>query len=295
MIKLEDLLKEIEQQQLDEAGLKDWGIAAIVGLAGLFNSGKAQTTDTMKVDMSTLFPSGKHIIRDKAKLGAMEAQIAGFMSKDPRADYIFHIKAMSSNVPNHDAERPGNPPVDFKFLPHERASEVRDYLEAFVEDAKRSGAFKGSVRFEEEELPGIGPEWYPEKGDKASDEKFTENQGVEVDVKAITKSTPVPTQAFKHTGEPLHLNGGVTIASIFYSTEGDAGYRDVLLKVLKPNTPYHSNIDEDVYTESYYIKAADWNKIMGTEHNASTNQFNQLKKMGTRLSGNATTVASPVK
>ena len=141
MIKLEDLLKEAEQEQLDEANVKSWIGAAAIGLGSLFNMGKAQTTDTLKLNMSTLFPSGKHIIRDESKLKELEAQIAGFMSKDATADYTFRITAMSSKVPDYDGEKPNRPKVDAKFLPHERATEVQEELEEFVQNAKQTGAF----------------------------------------------------------------------------------------------------------------------------------------------------------
>lgn len=291
MIKLEDLLKEAEQEQLDEASLGKWLAGAAIGLGSMFSSGKAQTDDTLKLNISTLFPSGKHIIHDKTKLKGLEAQIAGFMSKDPTADYTFRITAMSSKVPDYDGEKPSKPKVDAKFLPHERATEVQEELEEFVQNAKEAGAFKGNVTFQVIEKPGEGPEWHPEKGDKKDDEKFTQHQGVKLDVIAHVKDKPDGEgDGYSIKGsdyETIYLGTRSWAAMAYVSNVSQAQHQsgqqdtrqsDVLVRVYSEKklmdtrrgtlpgarTPGDEAMSMDIYTdEAYLIPSAVWNKTGG--------------------------------
>lgn len=313
MIKLEKLLEEVEQEQIDEASLKTWIASAAIGLGSLFNSGKAQTSDTLKLNMSTLFPSGKHIIRDESKLKEIEAQIAGFMSKDPTADYTFRITAMSSKVPDYDGEKANKPKVDPEFLPHERAQEVKEDLEDFVKSAKQLGAFKGTVNIQVQEKPGEGPDWHPEKGDKKDDPKFTKHQGVMLDVISNTKSKPDSTvEQFKIASanwETAFRDKSAVEFLIFYTTNEStekynpgwktAGYSDVLIRGLKPerervekkiaisavNTPAVAVANrDDLYSgEDYLVPYGEYNRIYGTTRRYTTEVLEKWKAAGYKV------------
>jgi hypothetical protein len=229
--------------------------------------------------MSTLFPSGKHIIHDETKLKELEAQIAGFMSKDPSADYTFRITAMSSKVPDYDGEKPNKPKVGPEFLPHERAQEVKQDLEDFVQNAKQTGAFKGTVNFQVQELPGEGPDWHPEKGDKKDDTKFTQHQGVKLDVISHTKGGETDYSIYASQGEVIHKDGR-TFALAFYpartskdvSSSGglNTGYQNILLRQVKPNTALTGKINQQgAFVRDYQIPWEVWNTVTGGSHDIS--------------------------
>lgn len=297
MIKLEDLLTEVEKEQIEEASLKSIAAGVAMALAGLFpqkvkaqqaaqKPGIVQTakaSDSLEINMGTLFGSGKHTITDKAQLERVLSQVANFMAKNPSADYIIDIKSSESKVPNRDAEKAGTPRVAPGFLAHERATAVDNVLSQFIAAAKKTGAFKGDVKINTEELANQGPEWKP--GDNTEDPRFKQHQYVNVNIKAVPKSQPGSNvfKDFGHRGEVWHMvnpktGSKETKALAFYRSD-NAGYRDVLLRVVKRNTALTGNIDQQgVYTANYLIPWDVWNKTVDPSHELKPSDFDTFEK-----------------
>ena len=303
MVKLKDLLEEVEQEQLQE----DWKsniMAAAIAVAGMFPA-KAQNTpqankpgitqtvkqDPLKVNMGSLFSSGKYIIRDQAKLIELTKQVAEYMYKNPNADFNIKIIASESNVPNVDAELPGNKEVDPGYLATKRAKGIQEEMEQVTNKMKKSGALKGNITIDTVVLAKQGPKWDGSK-DKAADKKFTEHQYVNVEVTAKpTKSDTVtkdPYSVYAVNGEEYYydnregepgLRGTKPLYAIAfrdsrYSDEAkkagnlDLSKETVLLRLIKPDTPIDSHVKKDtkgIYTGvDYIIPYQDWYTVVGT-------------------------------
>ena len=297
MIKLEDLLKEAEQERLEE-GWKENIMAAVIAVAGMFPAkaqkaaptadkpGITQTVDqgSLKVDMGTLFPSGKYIIRDEAGLKKVLAQISNYISKNPTAGYKVEIISSESKVPNVDAEKPNKPRVDTGYLATRRAEAVKFAMDEFAKEIKETGAFKGSLTTDTDIKVAQGPDWNPAEGDKSTDSKFTEHQYVKIIVTAIPKSdkTTADYSAYSNRGEVMHKinpksGAKEAFAMAFYATKAskdvkdqgglDTRYQDVLLKTIKRNTSLAGTKDEQgVYTATYLIPSSVWNSTVDPSH-----------------------------
>ena len=301
MIKLVNLLKEIEQerreQQLEE-GWKENIIAAAMAASMLVGGVKGQSSDggiggkagiemktqqgpgPLDVNFGTAFPSGRYIIKGEAQ-GTLESklgEIAKYIEQNPNADYTIEIISSESQVPNYDAEKPGRVKLDTGELAEKRATVLNVAIKALTQKLKEDGKLKGNVNIKIAPVL-IGSEKFKSGIDNKDDAKYTKDQFVNIKVTATTKDIPPPTTRFSSQGEPMHM-GNETVALAFYSIDGDPGYKDILLKIVKRNTALSGKIDQSgVFTQSYLIKAADWNKIMGRAHEITSDKLQQLIKV----------------
>lgn len=306
MIRLVDLLNEAKQEQLEE-GWKENILAAAIAVAGMFpakaqkanSAEKPATTQTasqnaLNINMGTLFPSGKYIIKDQEALKSILTQISDYMSKNPNANYKVDIVSSESKVPNVDAEKPNKPKVEPGYLATRRADEVKFAVEELVRNIKKTGAFKGNVDVDTATKTQQGPDWNPKKGDKSDMDKFTDHQFVKVVVKAEpgTQDTVTldPYSVYANDGEGYYLNNqlyGLVFRDVRYSTkQTDAGNLDpskqtVLLKLVKPNTAVTDpkKTTKGIYTGvNYVIPYQDWYTVVGTSHSLTPDMMKKWEK-----------------
>ena len=306
MIKLIDVLNEARQEQLEE-GWKENILAAAIAVAGMFpakaqkaNSAQkpgttqAVSQNALDINMGTLFPSGKYIIRDQQGLQNVLAQISDYMSKNPNANYKVDIVSSESKVPNVDAELPNKPKVEPGYLATKRADEIKFAVEELAKNIKETGAFKGNVEVDTTIKSEQGPDWHPEKGDKADMDKFTDHQYVKVTIKAEAgKQDTVQLDQYSvyaNDGEGYYLNNqlyGIVFRDARYSTKAtDAGNLDpskqtVLLKVVKPNTAVTNpkKTTKGIYTGvNYVIPYQDWYTVVGTSHSLTPDMMKKWEK-----------------
>lgn len=293
MIKLTDLLSEVEDQKLQE-GWKENIMAAAIAVAGMFPAKAQKATagekpgmtqsikqDTLNVNMSALFPSGKYIIKDSSELTDALTQVSDYMSKNPSGTYKVIVTSSESKVPNVDAELPNKPKVDPGYLATKRAEEIKFAIDQLVAGMKKTGAFKGTVDVNTDVKPEQGPDWHPEKGDKSTMDKFKQHQYVKLTVVAEPSKddtvTLDPYSVYAVNGDEYYLNNqlyAIAFRDARYSDDAkkagnlDLSKETVLLKLVKPNTSVPANAKKDskgIYTgANYVIPYNDWYKVVGT-------------------------------
>ena len=292
MIKLTDLLSEVEDQKLQE-GWKENIMAAAIAVAGMFPAKAQKATagekpgmtqsikqDTLNVNMSALFPSGKYIIKDSSELTDALTQVSDYMSKNPSGNYKVIITSSESKVPNVDAELPNKPSVDPGYLATKRADEIKFAIDQLAAGMKKTGAFKGTVDVTTDIKPEQGPDWNPKKGDKSTMDKFKQHQYVKLAVVAEPSKgdtvTLDPYSTYADDGDGYYLNNqlyAMVFRDVRYTTkQTDAGNLDpskqtVLLKLIKPNTAVSdpSKTSKGIYTgANYIIPWEDWYTVVGT-------------------------------
>lgn len=306
MIKLTDLLNEVEQEHLEE-GWKENIMAAAIAVAGMFPAKANKATagekpgmtqsvkqDTLNVNMGTLFPSGKYVIQDQDQLKNILIQIVNYLSKNPNANYKVNIISSESKVPNVDAEKPNKPRVEPGYLATKRADQVKSSLEMLTAELKKTGAFKGDVDINTDIKAEQGPDWQPEKGDKASMDKFINHQYVTVVVTAEPgkgdTTTLDPYSVYANDGNGYFLNNqlhALAFRDIRYSDkQNKSGNLDptketVLLKLVKPNTAITNPTknSKGIYTGTdYVIPYEDWYKTVGTTHVLTPDQMKKFER-----------------
>jgi len=256
MIKLENLLKEVEQEKLEEAGAKDIFTAVALMVSSLFSpdaagqskadkpaiaqavkqadsSGMVQRiSDTsIQINVGKFFGSGKYKLKDKDLIKQLDAAIAAFMVQHPDADFDIEVISSESKVPNYDGEAG----VDFSKLTSDqkkkyklddgelsilRADEVESVLSALENVVEKKGLVKGNINISRTDLGVQGPEW---DGTSKDAEKYTKNQFVKVNVTAHnkTKKTPTDYAAYGNEGEIYHKQfkySKEAVAVAFYDT-----------------------------------------------------------------------------
>ena len=216
------------------------------------------------------------------------------MSKNPSGNYTVTVISSESKVPNVDAELPGKPKVDPGYLATKRADEIKYAIDQLAAGMKKTGAFKGNVNVSTDIKPEQGPDWHPEKGDKATMDKFKQHQSVKLIVKAEPSKgdtvTLDPFSIYANDGDGYYLNNqlyGIAFRDARYTTKvTDAGNLDptkqtVLLKLVKPNTavtdPRKSS--KGIYTGvNYVIPWEEWYTVVGTSRHLSTDMMKKWEK-----------------
>jgi hypothetical protein len=273
MIKLTDLLNEIEQerreQQLEE-GWKENILAAAIAASSIFGSASGQTkTD---INFGAVFPSGHYFVKGQSQntLENKLKEVAETILSSPKSDFNINIISSESQVPNYDAEKPGRVKLDTGELAQNRATVLKVAIDALVKKLKDKGKFEGNTDIKITNL--IGKEkWTP--GSDKDDEKYTKDQFVKLHIEPTTKETD-PYAAYSNMGEIMYKNNRA-YAMAFYDTrlskdkaKGgglNTGYEPVLLKIVKPDTPLSGKINEPgVYTSEHKIPWDVWNKTVGT-------------------------------
>jgi hypothetical protein len=212
----------------------------------------------LKLNFGELFQSGTYTIKNKNLLFDKLDEIGDYISTNPNSDYNIEIEASESEVPNYDAETPGKPKLDKGELAKKRAEVAKTAIEKYFGSLK---AFTGKINVKIKTKIG-GPKWDPTKGDKASDQKFTEHQYVNVTVSADAKD---PFASYSSKGEGVY-KGNNLFAKIFYKTSKsnditsqgnvNTGTEDVLLRLLKKDT-------QGYFIKSFIIPSKVWNNKQG--------------------------------
>lgn len=133
----------------------------VISLGGTFESGKYEITNTKPID-------------DKMP------EIIAFLNKYPKNQKMeVSVFAMESQVPNQGVKlNPGD-------LAQKRSDAMVEVLKEKLKDFKNV-----TITVQK---PEIGPtEWHPEKGDKAGDKKFTDEQKVDVTIKPSGEKVILP-------------------------------------------------------------------------------------------------------
>jgi len=298
MIKLVNLLKEIEQerreQQLEE-GWKENIIAAamaasmlvggvkgqssdggIGGKAGIEMTSKQQDPGPLNVNFGTAFPSGRYIIKGEAQ-GTLESklgEVARYIEQNPNADYTIEIISSESQVPNYDAEKPGRVKLDTGELAEKRATVLNVAIKALTQKLKEDGKLSGNVDIKISPVL-IGSEKFTSGVDNKDDSKYTKDQFVKIKVTAKTKIED-KYAAYAKDGERIFMNQKA-YAMIFYPTAAttskssagqlNASYQDVLLKKIdrvgleRSGRSINPKINAaNQYTATYKIPWQEWNK-----------------------------------
>ena len=304
MIKLVDILNEVQEERIEE-GWKENIVAAAMAASALFGGPKASgaqgrdrfpekpgvaqqaTSDVLNVDFGSLFPSGRYIIKGEGEKQLQDKleQIGKYIAKNPKADYKIEIVSSESQVPNYDAEKPGKPKLDTGELAQKRAEVAKFAIEKYFAGVKD---FTGKVDVTVTPVQ-IGKEKFTQGVDNKDDAKYTKDQFVKLKVSAETKTAKYdPYAAYAHEGEIMRMNDKA-YAMAFYpsrkSTDSTKGgglatsQQDVLLRILKPDTPTTGNINEKgVYTKDYKIPSDVFNKTVGTTNELTKNMMDAFQK-----------------
>jgi len=297
MIKLVNLLKEIEQerreQQLEE-GWKENIIAAAMAASMLVGGVKGQSSDggiggkagiemktqqgpgPLDVNFGTAFPSGRYIIKGEAQ-GTLESklgEVAKYIEQNPNADYTIEIISSESQVPNYDAEKPGRVKLDTGELAEKRATVLNVAIKALTQKLKDDGKLSGNVNIKIAPVL-IGSEKFTPGVDNKDDAKYTKDQFVKIRVTATAKPED-KFSAYSKNGERIFMNQKA-YAMIFYPTAAttsrssagmlNTAYQDVILKKIdrvgleRSGRSINSRIDApNQYTATYKIPWDQWNK-----------------------------------
>jgi hypothetical protein len=250
MIKLTDLLNEIEQerreQQLEE-GWKENIVAAAMAASTLFGGIKGQTPgmgnignkagieqSTIKqvkqgpldVNFGAAFPSGRYLIKGPSQdtlVNKLE-EIGKYIAKNPTSDYKIEIISSESQVPNYDAEKLGRVKLNTGELAEKRATVINAAIKEFTDNLKQQGVLKGNIDIKTSPAL-VGSEKFTAGVDNKDDAKYTKDQFVKVKITATPKSVPNKThvKASATDTEPIYAPGegskvNPAIGEIWYTT-----------------------------------------------------------------------------
>lgn len=326
MIKLLDILNEVEEEQLEE-GWKENILATAMAASALFGGPKASgaqgrnqspekpgvsqqvTSDVLNIDFGSLFPSGRYIIRgdNEKQLQDKLEQIGKYVARNPNANYKVEIISSESQVPNYDAEKTGKPKLDVGELAQKRADAAKFAIEKYFAAIKNQGGFEGKVDVIVTPVR-IGKEKFTQGVDNKDDAKYTKDQFVKLKVSAETQTKTVkydPYAAYAHEGEIMYKDGKA-YAMVFYPsratkdvTKGgglNTGYQDVLLRVVdlkgleRKGEALTGDINQPgAYTQDYKIPWEKWNTVVGTSHNLTQRMIDSWEDYRTTSSGTGLT------
>jgi hypothetical protein len=181
---------EFVNGRVDES-LKDWIIAGALAATSFKSKGQdvlspqvvkqtqtRKVDTTTKIDFGTEFPSGRYKFSpDSAEsIRSKMTRIADFLVRHQKQNILIKIEGSESRVPNYDAET-GKPLPD-RALAKLRVEETKVLIQGMLQEM---GKDNYNVGFDTTVRIG-GPKF--EKGDSASDHKFTEHQYVTVTLDA---------------------------------------------------------------------------------------------------------------
>jgi hypothetical protein len=292
MIKLMDLLVEVNQEQQLEEGWKENIMAAAIAASSIFGGVKGQTPITTKpgieqsiskpgplnVDFGAVFPSGRYLIKGSSQADLVKKleEIGKYISKNPKADYTIEIISSESQVPNYDAEKPGRVKLNTGELAQKRAIVVNAAVKEFTDKLKAENVLQGNVNIKVAPVL-IGDTEFKQGIDNKDDSKYTKDQFVKLNITATQSSTS--NKIVSATDDEIILDGSrKAIAVIWYNTRLakndetgnlniDPSKKYYTIKFLKPNTSTSGDIKEKgVYEDgTYLISAGDWNNKFGAQ------------------------------
>ena len=231
MIKLIDLLEEINSQQHIGEGWKENIMAAAIASAGLFGKASAQdkqptkdkitpvtqtSANSIKISLSSIFESGRYIIRGNSlkDLENKLQELGIFIQKHPEMDYKIQIVASESQVPNRDAEKPGNPPMKKGELAGKRSEIITQAVQKYINDIQSFAKIPGKIQIVSPEIL-IGNVEFNPKTDHKDDQKFKKDQFVEIKIEAVAKKTENFSE-FSRDGQVIYDENKHAIGIIFW-------------------------------------------------------------------------------
>lgn len=296
MIKLLDILHEVEQERIEE-GWKENILATAIAASSLFGGAKGQgvqknkevpgitqqaTSNVLTLDFGSIFPSGRYKIKgdnEKDLLDMLE-KIGKYIYKNPNSDYKVEILSSESQVPNYDAEKTGKPELKVKELAEKRAETAKEYIEEYFNRLKRMGGFKGKLDVVTAPVK-IGSVKFKSGVDNKDDPKYTKDQYVKLKISAETTATQTdPFEAYAKKGEAIY-KGNNLIGRVFYKTRQsadiskqgnvDTGTEDVLFRILKPDT-------QGDYIKAYAVPSEVWNNKQGAANTVTDEDLQNFEK-----------------
>lgn len=300
ILNFEEFIFESEQERIDE-GWKEAIIAGALSLAAIrggtqpiaapgdaklllkepqrkeYVEDQQKKEEKISVNFGSEFKSGTYKF-DKNKTDDIEeklGEIGKFVKMHPKTDITIRIEASESKVPNIDAETGERLKVG--DLAEKRANVTKDMISTFMDSLTKKGVRQGRYYIETETKVGNTP-W--RQGDKASDEKFTREQYVKVDLEVKT-NIEVKTDeysAYATMGERIFRSSNYhAFGDIFYVTKEtkkleepgmkNTGYENVLLKTLTPEKEFLQT--GKMYTGKTYLIPSEW-----LNKNVATNKWN---------------------
>lgn len=298
MIKLVDILNEVEEEQLEE-GWKENILATAMAASALFGGPKTSgaqgrnqfpekpgvtqqaTSDILNVDFGSLFPSGRYLIKgaNEKQLQDKLEQIGKYVARNPNANYKVEIISSESQVPNYDAEKTGKPKLNTGELAQKRAEAAKFAIEKYFAGIKDQGGFGGKVDVTVAPVQ-IGKEKFTQGVDNKDDSKYGKDQFVKLKISAETNTTKYdPYAGYSHEGQ-LMYKGNRAYAMAFYPSRTtkditksgnlNTGYQDVLLRIVDPGLERRGGSlsgdinQKGVYVQDYKIPQDKWNTTIGT-------------------------------
>jgi hypothetical protein len=215
----EELYLYRKQKQLDE-DFRSNIVAAAIAAASFFGGIKAQTTmggkgvdtvqqakkDSLIVPIGTSFKSGTYSFKSTEEVENKLKQIGSFIQRNPQSNFEIKVISSESQVPNRDAEKPGNPRLEVGQLAQKRADAAQLMVKTFIEAAKKDGFLKGDVSISEPKIL-VGDEKYT-PGDNVNDNKFTKDQYVNISIKLTSNTPPIvktSTDTYTGDGRPKYI------------------------------------------------------------------------------------------
>jgi hypothetical protein len=304
MIKLLNLITEIQQEQQIDEGWRENVVALATAAASLVGGSQAKgqdmlqkqptatsqqqvKKDTLDINFGTNFKSGRYSFnqQDVGDLSSKLAAIGNFIKDHPNSDFTVSIISSESKVPNYDLE-PGSPNFKAKLdtgeLAQKRALSMKLAIQTLVSNLKQDGIKVGQVGIKPAETLIGGPIW--KQGMKASDPMFTEHQYVKF---RITASSDKKTDysAFAKKGERMFDTNKHPAADISYraretsdvtkSGNKNTGNEDVLVKFIDRNG--------NPTGENYILDSDWWNTNVGTTHTMDNIFKNKIIKVGKKV------------
>ena len=291
MIKLADLVKEVEQEKLEE-GWKENIMALAIAASSLLGGVKGQDVGGTKagteltakkapgsldVNFNAAFPSGRYLVKGSAEddLKSKLAEIGRYMLSNPQADYTINIQASESQVPNYDAEKPGRVKLEVGELAKNRAAVLEQAIQEFANQLRKDGKIQGDVKIVKAPVNVGDVKFGP--GDNKDDAKYTKDQYVKATVTAVSKPKQEKSvySLFAFDGE-RYFKDNKAYAMVFkparktadLSKGGglDYAYQNVLIRLVKPDKALSGKINAEAdYTGDDYVIPWDvWNSARGT-------------------------------
>lgn len=286
-IMLADLLKEVEEGELEEGSLKNIAAATAISLAGLVSKGQ-RTGGPVRMDIGPSFASGYHSI-EKLPVSSKHAieqefkkLVAGILA-NPTAHIEFTIQSGESKVTNKDAEKPNKPRLADKELGNMRSESAEEYVRQFMEALKREGTFKGTYNItitptvvgKTAYLPGTKPD--PKLQSQYEEEQFVK---IIADIQSVKTSHEYVTAS-----DDIRVfdTDGHVIADFFKKVRAAKDFESGNLGINNPNDYYAVRFVNDKTGQyepgTYLVNKGDYNITSGLTAGASRENIERLKSL----------------
>jgi hypothetical protein len=304
MIKLLNLISEIQQEQQIDEGWRENVVALATAAASLVGGSQVKgqdmlqkqptstsqqqvKKDTLDINFGTNFKSGRYSFnqQDVKDLSSKLAAIGNFIKDHPNSNFTVTINSSESKVPNYDLE-PGSPNFKSKLdtgeLAQKRALSMKLAIQTLISNLKQDGIKVGQVDIQSPQTLVGGPKWEP--GMKTNDSAFTKHQYVNFKITASDKKTDF--SAFAKMGQRYFDQNQAVTAQVFFKTRAtqditksgnvDTGKEDVLVRFIDGNTGKYTG-------EDYTIDSNWWNKNVGPGTTLNNKIKDGIKSVGKKV------------